>query len=80
MFVDFETIGACGFLTAGVVVVGVAPPTDVGDVFTVEELPADTPPVAADATIGVPARISMLNTVEHKARNRTATSFVGLRS
>ena len=72
-------IGACGFFTAGVVVVGAAPPTAAGGVTVAEAPPAETPPVAASADTGTAARNSMLNSVEPAARNRKTTSFVGLR-
>jgi hypothetical protein len=85
MLEDFEVMGAVWTLGAGALVVGVAPPTPAGEVVVevvvVPALvpPADAPPVVATADPAFPTTTSMQNTIEHRARKRTATSFVGLR-
>ncbi len=62
----------------GVGVVGVAPPATPGAIVA-EAPPAETPPVAARAAAGKATAIRLQKSVEHRARKRTATSFVGLR-
>ncbi len=67
-----------GFLT-GALPVGAAPPAEPVEAWSDEPAPGDTPPVPASVDAGAHARINMLKTAEQNARNRTATSFVGLR-